>query len=111
MTTNNINIQQLQEQIQNTVMKLFISTIALISSFQGSVIAATSLTLPTNYKSDNIKIAQSVSILGDIIRTNRETDAKRICYDRAIKKRYPKYYLIPVPDEARAWYCVGYISD
>ncbi len=92
-------------------MKLFISIIALISSIQGSVIAATSLTLPTNYKSDNIKIAQSVSILDDIIRTNRETDAKSTCYDRATKKGYSKYYLIPVPDEARAWYCVGYISD
>ena len=62
--------------------------IALISSIQIPVIAATSLTLPTNYKSDNIKIAQSISILGDIIRTNRETDAKRICYDRATKKGY-----------------------
>lgn len=92
-------------------MKLFISIITLISSIQIPVIAATSLTLPTNYKSDSIKIAQSVSFLGDIIRTNRETDAKRICHDRATKKEYSKYYLIPVPKEAKAWYCVAYRSN
>lgn len=92
-------------------MKLFISTIALISSIQIPVIAATSLTLPTNYKSNNIKIAQSISFLGDIIRTNRETDAKRICHGRATKKGYSKYYLIPVPNEVKAWYCVAYKSN
>ena len=46
--------------------------------------------------------APRIEILGDVIRTSRKTDAKRLCH--SLKGTH----LIPVPSEDRAWQCVRY---
>jgi hypothetical protein len=94
-------------------MKSFISIITLIFSIQVPVVAAmTDLTLPNNYKSDIIKVAQrrqDVSFLGDIIRTERRSDALNTCYGRAEKsgKTKRKVMLVPVEGESKAWHCLS----
>jgi hypothetical protein len=42
--------------------------------------------------------------LGDTIRTQRETDAKRLCHD------WGGTHLIALPDEQKAWDCVKFIK-
>ena len=97
-----------------TSMKLFIGIITLVLSIQVPVLAATTgLTLSTNYRSDDgIKVAQrrkDVSFLGDIIRTERRTDALNICYGRAEKsgRKKRKVMLVPVVGESKAWHCLS----
>jgi hypothetical protein len=96
-------------------MKYLIITLALFA-IQSPAIAATILTPPVTSEpctpiqtpkgtmcapklSQRRDVAPNMIKLGDTIRTDRETDAKRLCHS------WGGTHLIALPDEEKAWDC------